>query len=190
MTQSAHPDRSTLRRQLLEARRAGLAQAPGAEAHLASAVRDLITQLEPQCLGLYWPLEGEFNAAAWALEAGHAFKDIFDMQLALPFARKEGRQMAYRRWDGQTPRVQDECGIASSDGAVVLPDVILVPCVGYTREGYRLGYGGGYFDRYLAAHPGATTVGLAWSWGETQFAVEAHDRPLSVILTERELIAP
>ena len=71
-----------------------------------------------------------------------------------------------------------------------LPDVVLVPCVGFTREGYRLGYGGGYFDRWLAAHPGVISIGLAWSLSETHFAAEPHDQPLTMVLTEREVIAP
>ena len=48
-------------------------------------------------------------------------------------------------------------------GAVVVPDVLLVPCVGFAAGNYRLGYGGGYFDRYLARHPHVTTMGVAWS---------------------------
>jgi len=153
---------------------------------MAESLRGLLQQLEPQCLGLYWPLEGEFNAADFVLSRTGTEAPT----LALPFARKDDRRMDYRRWDGQPPTVKDECGIPSSAGAVVQPDVILVPCVGFTREGYRLGYGGGYFDRWLAAHPGVTTVGLAWGVGEAAFEVQAHDQPLTVILTEAELIAP
>jgi hypothetical protein len=173
----------------------------------------LLEQLEPQCLGLFWPLEGEFNAAEHllallapvnlgahegspsnpALEEGWADSETAPpepMQWALPFAYKSPRRMDYRRWDGQTPSVQDECGIGSSKGAVVVPDVVLVPCVGFTREGYRLGYGGGYFDRWLAAHPGVTSIGLAWSFAECHFAAEPHDQPLTLVLTEREVISP
>lgn len=153
---------------------------------MARQLLELLTQLEPQCLGLYWALEGEFNAAAQLL--GHSFSEA--MQLALPYAKREGREMVYRRWDGSAPTLQDECGIPSSAGALVQPDVVLVPCLGFTREGYRLGYGGGYFDRWLAKHPGVTAVGLAWSLAETQFAIEPHDQPMTLILTERELIAP
>ena len=98
--------------------------------------------------------------------------------------------MDYRRWDGSTPTIQDECGIASCGGAVVVPDVVLVPCVGFTREGYRLGYGGGYFDRWLAEHPGVTSIGLAWGVSEAQFAAEPHDQALTLILTETEVISP
>lgn len=176
----AHPDRPALRRELLAARR-DFAASPAfqtAQAAVADALHGLLAQLEPELLGVYWPLPGEFDPGA------------FDGPRALPFARRDPAEMVFRRWDGAAPTVHDECGIATSTGAVAVPDVVLVPCVGFTREGFRLGYGGGYFDRWLAAHPGVTTVGLAWSGGEARFAVEAHDRALTLVLTERELIAP
>lgn len=180
-------ERGALRAHLLAARAAWLAGQTGqAEAALARRLRDVLTQLEPQCLGLYWPLEGEFNAAADLL--AHRLPE--PPLLALPYAHKDTRRMDYRRWDGGAPGVQDECGIPSSAGAVVQPDVVLVPCVGFTREGYRLGYGGGYFDRWLEAHPGVTSVGLAWSCGEAGFAIEPHDQALTLVLTERETLAP
>ena len=112
------------------------------------------------------------------------------LQLALPYAYKSPRRMDYRRWDGAAPSLQDECGIGSSKGAVVVPDVVLVPCLGFTRGGYRLGYGGGYFDRWLAAHPGVTSIGVAWSLSECHFAPEPHDQPLTLVLTELEVISP
>lgn len=99
--------------------------------------------------------------------------------------------MHYRRWDGQAPRLRDECGIAASDDEEVVPDVVLVPCVGFTAGGYRLGYGGGYFDRWLAAHPHVTAVGVAWSVGrvpDEQFVPEPHDQPLMLIVTEQGVV--
>lgn len=175
-----HPDRPTLRRELLAARRE-FAATPAfqtAVAAIQAPLRSLLDQLEPELLGVYWPLGGEFDPG-----------DL-PWPRALPDARREPAGMVYRRWDGGAPAGQDECGIATSTGAVAVPDVVLVPCVGFTREGYRLGYGGGYFDRWLSAHPGVTTIGIAWSAAETAFPVEAHDRALTLILTERELIAP
>lgn len=193
----------------LLAQRATWASTPAAHAAAAALghhLREVLEQVEPQCLGLFWPLEGEFNAAEQLLvhvaqetaleDEQYASEFQADMpaempiQWALPFAYKSSRQMDYRRWDCAVPTLLDECGIASCSGAVVVPDVVLVPCVGFTREGYRLGYGGGYFDRWLAAHPGVISIGLAWSLGECQFAAEPHDQALTMVLTEREVIAP
>lgn len=195
-------ERPALRTQLLADRAAWIATpaAHAAAAALGQNLRRLLAQLEPQCLGLFWPLEGEFNAAehvlALPVEAQIELDEDDDevsaepMQWALPFAYKSPRRMDYRIWDGSAPTVQDECGIGSSKGAVVVPDVVLVPCVGFTREGYRLGYGGGYFDRWLSSHPGVTSIGLAWSFSECHFAAEPHDQGLTLVLTEREVISP
>lgn len=147
----------------------------------------VLARLEPQCLGLYWPVRFEFNAiAALANDAGLA-----GLTLALPYSRREPRAMHYRRWDGQAPRAVDDCGIAASDGTELVPDVVLAPCVGFTRDGFRLGYGGGYFDRWMAAHPQVTAVGVAWSVGEVgaeAFGVQPHDQPLMLVVTESGVV--
>ena len=163
--------RAELRRALRERRQqfALSADYAAAEAALARHLTQVITQLEPQCLGLYASIRSEFNAVV-ALAA-----DPFCDQLpwALPFCRREPREMDYRQWDRR---------------ATMVPDVVLVPCVGFAAGGYRLGYGGGYFDRYLAKHPHVTTVGVAWSFtelGADQFTAQPHDIPLTLIVTER-----
>ena len=188
MTTTLPHERPALRARL-KADRAAWVATPAAHATLpalARHLREVLEQLEPQCLGVYWPLEGEFNAVSELL----AQRGSEGPQWALPFCLRTPRRMDYRLWDGGTPGRVDEVGIAATDGAVVVPDVVLAPCVGFTREGYRLGYGGGYFDRWQAAHPGVTTVGVAWGIGEAPFAVEPHDLPLTLIVTEREIIAP
>jgi 5,10-methenyltetrahydrofolate synthetase len=181
--------RLTLRRRLL-AEREHFSARPGvqeAQAALAAHLARLLTEIEPEQLGIYWPVRGEFNPIA-ALDAAALPK----LPLALPYAQRQPRAMHYRAWDGQAPASVDECGLpAPSAGPAIVPDVVLVPCVGYTPAGFRLGYGGGYFDRWLAEHPQVTAIGVAWSIGEISedaFAPQGHDQKLMLVLTERGVV--
>ena len=178
--------RQALRARLLAEREAfaASAAADAARVALSDHLRAALVPLEPACLGLYWPLGSEFNAAA-ALAADAAFDKTMR---ALPYARRAARSLEFRRWDGSAPTQVDECGIGSSDGAPVVPDVVVVPCVGFTAAGHRLGFGGGYYDRWLAANPHVVAVGVAWSFAEVDvatFAARPHDVPLAFIVTER-----
>ena len=185
-------DRAALRRHLLSERErwAAAAAESGAwqAAHdaLATHLHQVLALLEPQLLGVYWPIRSEFNAAV----ALRDDKTTAGVPLALPWARKNPREMEYRRWDGREPGSCDECGIPSPQGAAVVPDVVLVPCVGYSPQGYRLGYGGGYFDRWLATHPHVTPVGIAWADSEVAFAPQPHDLPLMLVVTEQGVVTP
>ena len=182
----ARAARRELRRRLLAEREAFTASPAFhvATAALSEKLRSLIAELEPDCVGLYCAFGSEFNAAAALAADAH----IADISLALPYARRTPKAMEFRRWNGTAPTLADECGIGACDGAVVVPDVVVVPCVGFTEAGHRLGYGGGYYDRWLAAHPQATAVGVAWSFAEVDlvtFAARPHDVPLTLIVTER-----
>jgi 5-formyltetrahydrofolate cyclo-ligase len=180
------PARQELRSRLLGERMqfaAGAAAADAASA-LARVLRAVVADLEPQCLGLYWPHRAEFNAPAALLDDAGLRKSA----LALPFARRVPLEMEYRLWNGHEPKLLDECGIPAADGASVVPDVVLVPCVGYTESGLRLGYGGGYFDRWLGAHPQVCAVGVAWSAArldDAELVALPHDVRLALIVTER-----
>ena len=178
--------RVDLRRRLL-AQRSAFADTPhacvAADA-LAQHLLALVTTLEPECLGVYWPVHSEFNASQLFVRTGSPCTT----PLALPFVHKAPPRMRYRAWDGQAPTLLDEAGIASVNGADVLPDVVLVPCLGFTDEGYRLGYGGGYFDRWLAANPQVLAVGVAWEIGRIErsvFQPQPHDVTLALMVTER-----
>lgn len=178
-------------RQRLRAERELFAKSPAfaaAHAALAGHLAAVLARLEPQCLGLYWAIRAEFNAALALREDAI----VGSMPWALPFTRREPREMQFRAWDGAPPRLVDDCRIPASDGAPVLPDVVLVPCVGFTREGFRLGYGGGYFDRFMAEHPQVTAVGVAWSFAEItreELGPEPHDQPLMLVVTEQGVVA-
>jgi 5,10-methenyltetrahydrofolate synthetase len=76
-------------------------------------------------------------------------------------------------------------------GEKLMPDVLLVPTLGFTDQGARLGYGGGYYDRTLAdldtAGKNFLALGIAWDQArieeQTEYRPEAHDYPLDAILT-------
>jgi len=182
------PSRADLRKTLLAQRRAfttaseHAAAFATAHAALSAHLPRLLQQLDAQCVGIYWAMQGEFNAIAACLSD----PGLAALPLALPYAQKAPPQMHYRLWDKGHLALTDECGIPAAQGPRCEPDVLLVPCLGYTNDGYRLGYGGGYFDRYLAAHPGVTTVGVAWTGSEISaeaFAAEPHDQALTLVLT-------
>ena len=183
------PSRQALRNELLAARARFVAteQALPAAQTLAHHLADVLARLEPEVLGLYWPIQAEFNAPAAII----ADTTLAPLPLALPFGRRVGHEMAYRLWDRAAPTLVDECGIATAGGAPIVPDVVLVPCVGFTDAGWRLGYGGGYFDSWLALHPHVTAIGVAWWVGRldaARFTPEAHDRALTLVVTEQGVV--
>ena len=146
-------ERNELRRALRARRREWWASPDArlAEDRLGEQLQGLLRQLEPLSLGLYWALDGEFNAADWAL----AHKLDVSLQLALPFARKAGpdrgpARMSFHRWDGKTPTEKDECDIPTATGAVLVTSdrhlldgrphsgvVILTPGEFAERAGWR-----------------------------------------------------
>lgn len=131
----------------------------------------------------------EFNAAPPLV----ADTETTAGRLALPSARRADRQMDYRLWDGAPTTAVDDFGIGTATGDVVVPDVVIAPCIGFTRHGHRLGHGGGFYDRWLAAHPDVVAIGVAWSWAvldEAVFPPEPHDMPLAAIVTDADVIRP
>src|SRR5207237_8390109 len=77
------------------------------------------------------------------------------------------------------------------DAQVVVPEVLFMPLVGFTAKGDRLGQGGGYYDRYLAAHPAILAFGMAWDVQEVpELPIELHDMRLSAIITPTRVLGP
>jgi len=188
-SEHAATDRRALRARLHQVRDRFAAEsgdsAPAAA--LAGHLSEVLNELQPERLGLYWPLRSEFNAALACL----GDRNLQSIDLALPYTMKSPRAMHFHGWDRSPPALRDECGIPSVQGLPVVPDVVLVPCLGYTRSGFRLGYGGGYYDRWLALHPHVTALGVAWSAceiDEAELAPQAHDLPMMLIVTEQGVV--
>lgn len=78
-----------------------------------------------------------------------------------------------------------------ADAPRVVPEVVIVPLIGFAADGRRLGQGGGHYDRWLAAHPGTLAIGLAWDCQLVDdLPHEAHDHPLAAVVTPTRLYGP
>lgn len=111
--------------------------------------------------------------------------------IALPHHAARIDAMDFRRWRTGQPLVKGPWSTQqpTDDAAAATPDLIFCPLVGFDRKGGRIGQGGGHYDRYFAAHPGALRIGVGWSVQEIDAAPrESTDMALDAILTEQELI--
>jgi 5-formyltetrahydrofolate cyclo-ligase len=112
-------------------------------------------------------------------------------QTCIPVVIENNTPLEFRAWAPGEPTVPGRWGIpVPPDGSpVVDPDVLLVPMLAYDTSGYRLGYGGGFYDRTLeklrALKP-VTAIGVAYSAQQVDTVIRGdHDQPLDWILTEK-----
>lgn len=132
-------------------------------------------------LGVYWPLAGEPDLRPAYAEIASA-----GVRLALPVVIERDAPLGFAEWVPGEPTVADRLGVAvpSDLRMVARPPALLVPCLGFNAQGYRVGYGGGFYDRTLAPAPRPRTVGIAYGCQRVDFAGDAHDVPLDGVITE------
>ena len=183
--------RAAVRKALLEQR---MQHAPSACAQNALLAR-LQTEVESRLGGLsamrdrvmavYWPIRGEPSLGAlpqrWT-QAG--------VQLALPVVSGRHLPLQWVAWAPGDPMSAGAYGIATpAVQRPVRPVVLLVPCVGFDRRGFRIGYGGGYYDRTLAALAAdgpvrPIAIGVAWDEGWLDDTEPlATDVPMDLVVT-------
>jgi len=115
-------------------------------------------------------------------------------RLALPVLAGRGKPLTMRAWTFGEPLSEGVWGIREPEPEAdeVAPDILLVPLLAFDRAGSRIGYGGGYYDRTIAALRAGkpvTAVGIAFAAQEVaQVPVTAGDARLDLVLTEREVI--
>jgi 5,10-methenyltetrahydrofolate synthetase len=181
--------KAELRKRLLQRRDEAAAKGV-ADAPLATHLRETLARYSPHAVGFYWPLAGEFDARA--IIAEWLARDA-RRQAALPVVAMKGQALAFHAWAPDTPMRIGHHRIPEPDETqAVLPDLLLVPCVGFDSDGYRLGYGGGYYDRTLAAWPGVAkpvTIGVAYEACRASLPREVHDIPLDAVVTDAGLFA-
>ena len=129
----------------------------------------------------FWPLDGEIDTRA-LLGAWHER----GCTVLLPRTGPRGRPLSFHRWQPGAPMLPNRFGTLVPDGPAVVPDAVLVPLLAFDGAGRRLGYGGGYYDRTLAALPGVRRIGCAFAAQRVACVpTEPHDIPLPAVLTER-----
>jgi 5-formyltetrahydrofolate cyclo-ligase len=145
----------------------------------------LVATLSGRVLGIYWPFKAEFDPRPLA-ERRRAQR----WMIALPVVVDRRGPLEYRLWQ---PGMAMEIGVydipVPKTRLVAHPDIVLAPLVGFDPAGYRLGYGGGYFDRTLAAlapRPVAIGVGVEAALLASVFP-RPHDMPMDYIVTEAAL---
>ena len=151
---------------------------------ITDSIMQFLASKPSTLLGFYWPFRGEDDARPVA-EALHAQ----GMRLALPVVLRMKAPLEFRAWQPGAHLKSGVWGIPiPADGEVVSPDVLIVPLVGFDRRGFRLGYGGGFYDRTLAAMPRRpTTLGVGFSLGMLEtIHPQQHDIPMDVVITEHQ----
>ena len=132
----------------------------------------------------FWPLGPEIDLRP-LLETLHARGH----RVVLPETPPRGNPLIFRLWQPGMAMVTERFGTLRPTGDVLAPDWLLVPLLAFDRAGRRLGYGGGYYDRTLAALPNAVAVGCGWAAQEVaEVPADALDARLHAIATEREVI--
>jgi 5,10-methenyltetrahydrofolate synthetase len=153
-------------------------------AQIATALQGVFEQLQPRCVGFCWPWRGEFDARE---EVANWLARHRDCRAALPVIEQTGAALRFREWTPESVMAPGPFGIpAPVSGEWCVPDVMLLPVVAIDPAGFRLGYGGGYFDRTLAAmQPRPVTVGLGFDFQQVaSIAPEPWDVPLDWRVSE------
>ena len=172
--------------ELIDARKALTSAAHNAaSAGIHQSLTKLFTPLPKALVGAYWPFRREYNVLAF-LEwlTGRRF------EVALPVVLGKGLPLEFRPWTRDMQMVSGVYDIPyPAHGAPVTPQILIIPMVGFDAGGYRLGYGGGFYDRTIATlSPKPLCVGTSFELArlETIYPLP-HDIPMDYVATENGL---
>lgn len=113
--------------------------------------------------------------------------------IALPHVQSKAQPMRFLQYKWDAPLHDGPFGLMQPDAAAtpITPNLVLIPLVGFDRDGNRLGQGAGHYDRALSILPDTIRIGLGWSCQEVAtLPADPWDEPLHNICTEKEWITP
>ncbi len=155
--------------------------------HTAAIVRtldELLPARSNEIVSVYWPIRAEPDLRAWMREAC-----LRGLRIALPVALELGQPMTFREWRPDSAMARGLWKIPyPAAGAEVSPTTVLAPLVGFDAACYRLGYGGGFFDRTLAAM-GRKPLVIGLGYPQLRIPTifpQSHDIPMNWIVTGSE----
>ena len=183
MDSSSNDDTAALRAKLVAARQA-LPDRLERAVQLQSVLRVWLVGRQEKTIGAYWPIKGEFDP----LPALYRWSEGGEQRrIGLPVVDREAGSLNFHVWYPGCPTELDAYDIPKPKGTEVFePQMLLLPCVGYGPGGVRLGYGGGFYDRTVAAlEPRPTIVGLCYSNGFLpMLRAKPGDLEVDAMLTE------
>ena len=147
------------------------------------SLRSVIDVVSFPVLGLYWPIRGEIDLREFAREHVEAGGTV-----GLPVVVQDAAPVEFWRWRPGVALKKGYWNIpVPPERDLVKPDMLVVPLVGFDSARYRLGYGGGFYDRTLAATvPRPRTIGIAFADAELPtIHPQPHDIRMDVIVTEQ-----
>jgi 5-formyltetrahydrofolate cyclo-ligase len=151
-------------------------------AAITARLHELAEEIGAHRIGFYWAFKAEFSALPFITEMLRQGREA-----TLPVIVEKNAPMEFRRWTPETEMATGSWDIPiPKERRIVVPDLILAPLVGFDAENYRLGYGGGYFDRTLAAlSPRPFTIGIGFELARLPTThPQEHDIPMDVVVTE------
>ncbi|HEX5957382.1 MAG TPA: 5-formyltetrahydrofolate cyclo-ligase [Hyphomicrobiaceae bacterium] len=150
---------------------------------IADRLDALIGNPAGRIVGCYWPIRGEPDLRLWLDELNRR-----GAQTALPVVVAKSAPLVFRLWRRGDQLERGVWNIpVPVNGKEVQPDISLAPIVGFDSQCYRLGYGGGFFDRTLAQLP-PTTLAIGVGYADAEIATiypQPFDIPMRHIVTER-----
>lgn len=151
------------------------------DAKLSDALKRFIEANSFEKIHCYYPQLNEVNFKKYIEELWAKGQEIY-----LPKVKAKGEMTAHK-YEGFQALKQSKWGIWEPQNQAAPPqqyDLIIVPGLAFNANNHRLGYGGGYYDRFLARQESALKLGLAYPFSLNQkFEVEEHDLPLNQILS-------